>query len=47
MRVPVMMGVFMALAAGHLFDGDDAAFELLAADVLELDSGVADVKVVA
>jgi hypothetical protein len=31
-------------AAGHLFHGYDAAIQPLAAHVLELDGGVADVK---
>ena len=43
MRVPVVMAV---ASAGHLFDRHDAAFKLLAADVLKLDGGVADVEVV-
>jgi len=30
---------------GHLRDGDDASVGLFAADVLELDGGVADVEV--
>src|ERR1035438_8162234 len=33
-------------ASGHLFNGDYAALELAAADVLELNGGMADVKVV-
>jgi hypothetical protein len=31
--------------AGHFFDGNDAAFQLAAADVLELDGGVRDLEV--
>jgi hypothetical protein len=31
---------------GHFFNGDDAAFKLIAAGVLELDGGVADLEVV-
>ena len=38
--------VFACAAAGHFFNGDDAALQLSAADVLELDGGVADAKVV-
>lgn len=38
------MAVVATMAAGHLFHGDDAAIQPLAAHVLELDGGVADVK---
>jgi len=37
----------MGVGGGHLFEGDDAALDLGAAGVLELDGGVADVEVVA
>ena len=44
-----LMRVAMVLvrgAAGHFFHGDDAAFELLAAGVLELNGGVTDLEAV-
>jgi len=44
MRMPVVVRVL--LAAGQFFRGNHAAFNLAAANVLELNGGVADVKVV-
>jgi hypothetical protein len=44
MRVAV---VFALSDAGHFFNGDYAAIEHLAAGVLELDGGVADLEIVA
>ena len=43
MRVAVV--VCLAPAAGHLFHGDDAAFKLFTALMLELDGGVSDLEV--
>ena len=37
----------LAGAAGHIFNGRHTAIELVAADVLELDGGVADLEVLA
>jgi hypothetical protein len=45
MRVAVMMRVLVA--ARHLFGRNHAALMHVAADVLELDGGVADVKMIA
>ncbi len=45
MRVPVMMRV--SCAASHLLRRSDAALERFAADVLELDGGVADLELLA
>ena len=42
MRMAVV--VLAALAAGQLFDGNNAAFQFLAAHVLELNGGVADAE---
>jgi hypothetical protein len=42
--MPVVVRVL--LAAGQFFRGNHAAFNLAAANVLELNGGVADVKVV-
>ena len=38
--------VCAARAAGHFINGDDAALDFAAADVLELDGGVADLKMI-
>jgi hypothetical protein len=39
--------LFARGAAGHFFNGDYAAIEHLAAGVLELDGGVADLEIIA
>lgn len=44
--MPVVVTVDVGDGACHFFDGDDAAVGFSAADVLELDGGVADVVVV-
>jgi len=45
MRVAVM-AVCVARAAGHFINGHDAALDFAATDVLELDGGVADLKMI-
>lgn len=40
------MAMLVRVVAGQLFHGDDAPVELLAADVLELDGGMADMEAV-
>jgi len=38
------VAVMVALAAGHLFHADHAAFQFVAIQMLKLDGGVADVE---
>ena len=45
MTFSMRVGVMVGLAAGHCFQRDDAAFQLAAIHMLELDGGMADVEV--
>ena len=42
----VLMHMALVRAAGELFDGHDAAFQLFTTDMFELDGGVADVELI-